>query len=268
MTIIEILTFVPTCVLVAVTLYYAIYTHKLASQSKKQTRQMILVSKVAFHRELSEKVYLPIRKWLYPLRDVNSMFSVLDGTAGKGELNIRDNNWHNVKWNLPYLVYQIDRNYEERIKKIDNLLIEYKKIHEQFMDKLNNLITNVVYPSRDSGIVKLYRTPDKLITYICSEELMEKLLTDLKGNNGKIKWYIRADTQMITNDTNPNIKPFDYKEFKSKVDEIEEKIKSDREISSWFELLKDITKEANKLLDQLETEISKDEKVIEAKLFK
>lgn len=93
MTIIEIL----TIVLVAVTLYYAIYTHILAKQSKKQTRQMILVSKVAFHRALSEKVYLPIRKWLYHLRDVNSMFLVLDGTAGRGELNIRDNNWHNVK---------------------------------------------------------------------------------------------------------------------------------------------------------------------------
>lgn len=262
MTTFEILTFVSTCVLVAVTIYYAIYTHKLANQSKKQTRQMILVSKVAFHRELSEKVYLPIKKWLYPLRDVNSMFSVLDGTAGKGELNIRDNNWHNVKWNLPYLVYQIDRNYEERIKKIDNLLIEYKKIHEQFMDKLNKLITSVVCPSRSSGIVKLYsRNPDDLITYICSEERMGKLLTNLKENNGKIEWRIRDVSQSI------DIKSLDYKEFKSKVDEIKERIKSDTEISSQFGLLKDITKEANKLLDQLEAEISKDEKAIEVKLF-
>ena len=40
------------------------------------------------------------------------MFLVLDGTAGRGELNIRDNNWHNVKWNLSYFVYQIDINFE------------------------------------------------------------------------------------------------------------------------------------------------------------
>ena len=257
---IEILTFV----LVAVTLYYAIYTHKLASQSKKQTRQMILISKVAFHRELSEKVYLPIMKWLNPLRDVNSMFLILDGTAGKGELNIKDNNWHNVKWNLPYLVYQIDRNYEERIKKIDNLLSDYKKIYEQFIDNLNKLITNVVYPPRDSGIVKLYsRNPDKLITYICSEKLMEELLTDLKENNGKIEWRIHGGAQSI-----PDTKPFDYKGFISKVDEIKEKIRSDTGMSSQFGLLKEINKETNKLLDQLETEISKDEKVIGEKLFK
>lgn len=40
------------------------------------------------------------------------MFLVLYGTADRGELNIRDNNWHNVKWNLSYLVYQIDINFE------------------------------------------------------------------------------------------------------------------------------------------------------------
>jgi len=39
-------------------------------------------------------------------------------------------------------------------------------------------------------------------------------------------------------------------------------------MSSQFGLLKEINKETNKLLDQLETEISKDEKVIGAKLFK
>jgi len=253
-----------SCVLVAATLYYAIYTHKLASQSKKQTRQMILVSKVAFHRELSEKVYLPIMKWLYPLRDVNSMFSVLDGTTGRGELNVRDNNWHNVKWNLPYLVYQIDRNHEESIKKIDRLSMEYKKIHNQFTNKLSALITNVIYPSGSSGVICLYsRNLDKLITYICSEKLMEELLTGLKENNGKIEWWIREGAQSIR-----DTKPFDYKGFISKVDEIKEKIISDTEISSQFELLKEITKETNKLFDQLETEISKDEKVIGAKLFK
>lgn len=265
MTIIEIL----TIVLVAVTLYYAIYTHILAKQSKKQTRQMILVSKVAFHRELSEKVYLPIRKWLYPLRDVNSMFSVLKVDTVVEKPNIRDNDWHNVKWNLPYLVYQMDRIYEEHIKKIDNLLMNYKKIHGNFINNLNKLITNVVCLSRHSETIKLYsRNPDDLITYICSEELMEELLTNLKENNGKIEWYIRADTQMITSDTNPNIKPFDYEGFILKVDEIKEKIRINTEISPQFRLLKEIPMETNKLLDQLETEISKDEKVIEAKLFK
>lgn len=263
MTTFEIFAFVPTCVLVAVTFYYAIYTHKLASQSEKQTRQMRLVSKVAFHRELSEKVYLPIMKWLNPLRDVNSMFYVLDGTAGKGVLNIRDNNWHNVKYNLPYLVYQMDRIYEEHIKKIDNLLMNYKKIHGNFRDKLNSLIVKVVCPSRHAGTIKLFsRNPDDLITYICSEELMEKLLTNLKENNGKIEWRILEANQSI------EIKSLDYKEFKSKVDEVNERIKSDTEINSWFGLLKEITKEAKELIDKLEAEISKDEKAIETELFK
>ena len=259
MTIIEI----TTVVLVLVTIYYAICTHILAKQSAKQTKQMILKSKVAFHRELSEKVYLPIIKWLCPLRDINSLFSVLKGGTVGEKPNIRDNRWLNVKWDLPYLVYQIDRNYEERIKKIDNLLMNYKKIHEQFMDKLNKLIISVACPSRPSGTVKLYsRNPDNLITYICSEELMEELLTKLKENNGKIEWWIRGDG------SNQDIKSLDYEEFKSKVDEVKEKIKSDSEISSWFELLKEITNEANKLLNQLEAEISKDEKAIEVKLFK
>lgn len=265
MTIIEIL----TIVLVVVTFYYAIYTHKLASQSKKQTRQMILVSKVAFHRELSEKVYLPIMKWLYPLKDVNSLFSVLKVDTVIEKPNIRDNDWHNVKWNLPYLVYQMDRIYEEHIKKTGNLLMNYKKIHGNFINKLNKLIISVVCPSRSSGIVKLYsRNPDDLITYICSEELMEELLTNLKENNGEIEWWIRDVNHSITSDHNSNIRPLDYKEFKSKVDEVREKIKSDKGISSWFELLKEITNEANKLLNQLEAEISKDEKAIEVKLFK
>jgi hypothetical protein len=85
---------------------------------------------------------------------------------------------------------------------------------------------------------------------------MEELLTGLKENNGKIGWYIRGDTPIL------GTKPFDYKGFISKVDEIKEKIISDTEISSQFELLKEITKETDKLFDQLETEISKDEKVI------
>ena len=166
-------------------------------------------------------------KWLYPLKDVNSMFSVLDGTTGRGELNIRDNNWHNVKWNLPYLVYQIDINYEESIKKIDSLLMEYKKIHSQFMSKLSALITNVVYPSGGSGIICLYsRNPDKLIAYTCSEKLMEELLTDLKENNGKIECWIR-DVSGGAQTT----KSFDYKGFILKVDEIKEKIRSDTEMS-------------------------------------
>jgi hypothetical protein len=262
MTTFEILTCGLTCVLVALTLYYAIYTHILAKQSKKQTRQMILVSKVAFHRELSEKIYLPIMKWLYPLRNVNSLFSILKVDTVVEKPNIRDNDWHNVKWNLPYLVYQIDRIYEEHIKKIDNLLMNYKKIHENFINKLNRLIISVVCPSRSSGIVKLYGcNPDDLITYICSEELMEELLTKLKENNGKIEWRI-LDSQSI------DIKSLDYKGFISKVDEIKERVKRDMEISSQFGLFQEITNEANKLLDQLEIEISKDEKVIEAKLFK
>ena len=92
---------------------------------------------------------------------------------------------------------------------------------------------------------------------------MEELLTGLKENNGKIEWWIREGAQSIR-----DTKPFDYKGFISKVDEIKEKIRSDTGMSSQFGLLKEINKETNKLLDQLETEISKDEKVIGAKLFK
>ena len=90
---------------------------------------------------------------------------------------------------------------------------------------------------------------------------MEELLTKLKENNGKIEWRI-LDSQSI------DIKSLDYKGFISKVDEIKERVKRDMEISSQFGLFQEITNEANKLLDQLEIEISKDEKVIEAKLFK
>ncbi|OHE58402.1 MAG: hypothetical protein A2Z47_08390 [Thermodesulfovibrio sp. RBG_19FT_COMBO_42_12] len=131
-------TVVVTLALVVVTSLYVVLT-------KKQVSQMLFFNKVRQHRELSEKVYLPIIEWLSPLKDVH----LLCGSTYDVNRIIQEG-WLSYKKSLPYVVYLMDSAFELRIKRICGLFSEYKKVHEQFIQRLNSVIAKVIYPFNDS----------------------------------------------------------------------------------------------------------------------
>jgi hypothetical protein len=271
--------FMVTLSLAIITLVYVIHTKRLAEQAKKQVFLIVLSTKVAQHRELCEKVYSNVKEWLMPFCNIKDFF-------GKFQyFGVEE--WKVFRNKLPYFVYQLDKEYMESILKINTAIDDFKNLEftSKIKSKIEIFIIDVFCKSlsintseikigrvmvRELGYPGQANIIQNIINLFCLEDLMGIFLKKCKVSR-KVYWKLLDGVGrnrvlfLSDNKDDESFQSLDLNKFEFVLNEVFEQIKNNKDFNSWVGLVRLVVHETERLIANLEMEMSRNDESIAKK---
>lgn len=233
------ITAIATALLTIFTARYVYLTRNLVKEAKRQVDLILNERKIQFHRELVEKVYVPLKNAIVPLSECLLV-----------ENPLPFNEWRTIKAKTPFLAYRIDKNlYEE----LDDLLeIHYVcfSSYGEHRKTLNDIIRET-FPEVPFSFIYNKETITYLspLLFIFSRTEPKELIKGI--------FEIMLHSQKI--DEGLIECRYPYKAVGVKIEEFinlwhqtENKIRSNVELSNWLKSKEELESKANQIRVTLE----------------
>lgn len=296
---------VVTLALAFITYIYVRHTKRLADHSRQQVEMMMLTSKISFHREMCERVYIPLKRLLSPLSVHTRLLDLFfynypDGEVARIVEKYRGipygiSRWQSIKKDMHYFIYQLDEEYSKRLLKINSLFDDYWEGRGQFQDELDRTVLSVWKGMFDSNTdwehVRSIKIANDVFLIDLKELLVFRGLIEVRRDEAAFDRFraLAGDLDAFMEEVKKreelywgirmNTKPEKYVviSFKHEADlpwvirhgvidefvrEVGERIRVDKQLVERIASVRLISSETSKLIQDLETEIGRNEKSI------
>ncbi len=265
-------------ILVIITCYYAVETHKLAVQAKRQADNALISERYNEQLELVNKLYGPLFKdWIEPLNNSLKNFSKIQDNLEvlKFPNDFVDIPWESCKLKLSYYVFRLNNTYLNKIEEINNELEKYEKDELGVSKALNQISLNIkklflpyflpLNEQFNPQMMKIDNPNDfkllhnSLITgnninkAFFSKENLEQIKDFLQNN---LSEDIKIDYKN-ENKTDTVIKTIKSEDLLQIIKKSEDFIKENKELKSLGEFLKELNNDVIKLKNDMKYELSK-----------
>lgn len=262
-------------ILVIITCYYAVETHKLAVQAKRQADNALISELYNEHRELVNELYNPLLgDWIKPLNNFFIKFSENKDNLEVLTLidNFTFNKWESYRLKLSHYVYRINDEYLNKIKAIDSDFKEYEDNKSGISNQLTSTIKKLFLPyflplteQFNPQMMKIDNPNDfkllhnSLITgnnidkAFFSKENLEQIKDFLQNN---LSEDIKIDYKN-ENKTDTVIKTIKSEDLLQIIKNSEDFIKENKELKSLGEFLKELNNDVIELKNDIKYELSK-----------
>jgi len=219
------------------------------------------------HRELCERVYIPLRNWLVPLKRIDSLLSNLN--------NYGTQEWESYKNHANYLIFQLDKYYENSVTDLNRRLDEYRKDHDFLQKRLNDLIIDRFSKWLDQSLRKytieaVIVSGNELYKDVRDIVIEDTVVTAAPRDTTKkltIHWQTDRNIRKIQigDKPDPEYVEIDYDEFISTIQEIAKTVEKDESLSFLINLLRKVMTGSSKLVNLLTVELGKNDREIAEK---
>lgn len=267
-------------ILVIMTFYYAVETHKLAIQAKKQADNALISELYNEHRELVNGLYNSLLEdWIEPLYNFIIQFKENQDNLEILTLidNFTFNKWESYRLKLSHYVYRINGEYLNKIEAIDGHFKIYEKNKIAVSNQLYSTINNLFSPYFSSlneqfktQMMKIDNQPDFKLSHnslISSNNIDNAFFS--KENLEQIKYFLQNNLSEdikidYINENKPDtvIKTIKSEDLLKIIKKSEDFIKENNDLKSLGELLKKLKNNVIELKKDIESELSKKRKDI------
>jgi len=248
------ITTIATVVLAIVTIFYVYLTKKLVRETRRQADSALNERRVALHREMVERIYLPLKNQIIPFIGYSTL---------KNDMNIPRtlDKWEEIMHRIPHLAYQMDGKLFETVNALITTLQRFCDIRESIEKTLKRTLEEA------------FEKPEiRSISFTCKGERIAKEPLEIIFADGDLKDYIQNcfKSRTRTDEIGTGDIEFEYfrygqrridipgahhaslAQFIEPWDRVRIKIKANPDFSVWLEIGDELVSKAKSIVDDLD----------------